>query len=81
MARRRRWSELSAPTRRLIIAAGVSEGVLKIVALVDLARRPARRIRGSKAAWAVCLVLINSAGAAPLAYFAAGRRGDEGGGG
>jgi hypothetical protein len=72
--RRRRWSELEPRTRRLIVAAGVLEGVLKIVALVDLARRPARDVRGSKAAWAAAVTLINAVGAVPIAYFAYGRR-------
>ena len=37
--------------RRLIIAAGIAEGVLKVAALVDIVRRPADQIRGSKWIW------------------------------
>jgi hypothetical protein len=44
----RRWSDLSTRSRRLIIAAAASEGILKAAALVDIARRPASQIRGSK---------------------------------
>jgi hypothetical protein len=78
MAARRRWSDLSERTRRLIILGAVCEGVLKLAALVDIKRRPATRIRGSKLAWAACVVLVNSVGGAPLAYFLFGRRGDAG---
>jgi hypothetical protein len=71
---RRRWSELEPRTRRLIVAAGVFEGALKIAALVDLARRPASEVRGSKVAWAAAVTFINALGAVPIAYFAYGRR-------
>jgi hypothetical protein len=57
--------------------AGTVEGVLKIAALVDLARRPKAEVRGSKARWAVAIVLINSLGVVPLAYFVVGRRSDS----
>lgn len=70
----KKWDELAPRTRRLIVAAGVFEGVLKLAALVDLARRPSEQIRGSKAAWAGAVSFINALGAVPLAYFAWGRR-------
>jgi hypothetical protein len=71
---KRRWSELDERTRRLIVAGAVVDGALKIAALADLARRPARQVRGKKGVWAVVLVLANSVGAVPLAYFRFGRR-------
>ena len=74
MAGRRRWSELSPGVRRFILAGATVEGLLKITALTDLARRPARQVRGNKWVWAVVLVLANSVGAVPLAYFRFGRR-------
>ena len=70
----KKWSELEPRTRRLIVVAGVLEGLLKVVALVDLARRPASEVRGSKAAWAAAVTLINALGAVPIAYFAYGRK-------
>jgi hypothetical protein len=70
----RRWDDLDPLTRRLIVAAGVFDGVLKLAALVDLARRPSGEVRGSKVRWALAVTLINSVGAVPLAYFAWGRR-------
>ena len=71
---RKRWNDLSPRARRLTVAAAVVEGLLKTAALIDLARRPARDVRGSKAAWAAAVSLLNAAGAAPVAYFAWGRR-------
>jgi hypothetical protein len=71
---RRKWNELDPRTRRLVIITGTLEGVLKVAALIDLARRPSSEVRGSKARWAAALALINSVGAVPIAYFAYGRR-------
>lgn len=68
------WSDLDEGTRRFIVVGGVVEGLLKIAALTDLARRPASEVRGRKWVWAVVLVLVNSVGGAPLAYFLFGRR-------
>jgi hypothetical protein len=65
---------LSLRTRKLIVVTATFEGLLKIAALIDLARRPADEVRGSKAKWAAAIVLVNSAGALSLSYFARGRR-------
>ena len=70
----RRWNDLDERTRRFVVVGGVVEGLLKIAALTDLARRPASRVRGRKWVWAVVLVLVNSAGGAPLVYFRFGRK-------
>jgi hypothetical protein len=74
VARNTRWNDLSPRARRLIIVVGTVEGVLKIAALIDLARRPSSQIRGSKAGWAAAITLINSLGAVPITYFTCGRR-------
>jgi hypothetical protein len=50
------------------------EGSLKVAALIDLARRPPAQIRGSKRKWVTAVLLVNSAGAVPIAYFRLGRR-------
>ena len=77
----RRWSDLSERSRRLIIATAIAEAFLKTAVLIDIRRRPASQIRGSKPLWIVAAVLVNSAGVGPLSYFAFGRRrpaeGDE----
>jgi hypothetical protein len=69
-----RRSELSARTRRRIVLSWLFDGTLKVIALADLKRRPPSEIRGSKAAWAAAVALINAVGAAPIAYFIFGRR-------
>lgn len=74
MAARRRWRDLGPRTRALLVTAGAAEGALKVVALADLARRPAAQVRGPRWAWAVALILVNSGGGAPLAYLRFGRR-------
>jgi hypothetical protein len=71
---KKRWNELSPRTRRIIIVGAAFEGLLKIAALIDLVRRPAAQIRGTKPRWAAAIVLINSVGAVPIAYFTRGRR-------
>jgi hypothetical protein len=74
VAAKKKWSDLSQLTRRLIIVGAVFEGSLKTAALIDIKRRPASQIRGSKWIWAAAVVLVNSFGGAPLSYFAFGRR-------
>jgi hypothetical protein len=68
------WSELSKRNRKLIIAAAVAEAGLKTAALIDIKRRPASQIRGRKWMWVPAVVIVNSFGVTPLAYFAFGRR-------
>jgi hypothetical protein len=74
MSASKKWRDLSQGTRRLLLAGAAVEGGLKIAALVDIKRRPASEIRGSKWVWAALVVAVNSFGGAPLAYFAFGRR-------
>ena len=71
---RRKWNDLDPRIRRIVVVASAIEGVLKVAALVDLARRPSKEVRGSKARWAAAVSLINALGAVPIAYFAWGRR-------
>lgn len=68
---RQKWSDLSDRQRVLIVAAAVAELSLKIVALVDINRRPAEQIRGPKALWRSAMA-VNLLG--PLSYFAVGRK-------
>lgn len=74
MAAKRRWSDLSERTRRLLVTAAIVEGVLKVAALVDLKRRPADQIRGRKRWWAVLIIVVNSVGLVPVSYFVLGHR-------
>jgi hypothetical protein len=70
----RQWSDLSDRSRRLIIAAAIGEAILKTAVIIDIRRRPASQIRGSKRMWIVAAVLLNSGGVGSLSYFAFGRR-------
>jgi hypothetical protein len=74
VAARRRWSDLSERTRRLLIAAAVADGALRVAALIDITRRPASQIRGRKRVWAAAVAVISSAGVVPISYFVFGRR-------
>jgi hypothetical protein len=74
MAARKQWSDLSEPTRRLLITAAVIEGILKVAALIDIKGRPASQIRGSKWMWASVVTVAGSAGVVPISYFVFGRR-------
>jgi hypothetical protein len=66
-----KWSDLSKRSRRLIVFAIVVEVSLLLAALVDIKRRPASQIRGSKWLWTP-LAFLNFIG--PVSYFAVGRR-------
>jgi hypothetical protein len=62
---------MSTGQRVAIVAGATVEVVLTTAALVDLARRPAAQVRGSKALWAIgCFVQP----VGPVAYLALGRR-------
>jgi hypothetical protein len=68
---KQKWSDMSPRKRRLIIVAGVAEAGLKTAMLIDIKRRPASQIRGSKWLW-TALAFVNFLG--PVSYFAFGRR-------
>ena len=73
-AARRRWSALSKRTRILLITAAAADGALRVVALIDIQRRPASQIRGRKGMWAAAVALVSSAGVVPVSYFVFGQR-------
>ena len=70
---RKHWDELDPRVRQAVMLVGAVEAGLKIAALIDLARRPAAEVRGSKARWAAAIALLNSAGVVPVVYFLRGR--------
>lgn len=71
MGRKKKWSDLSASQRRLIVVGGVAEVCLTAICLVDLARRDRSQVRGPKPVWIASFV-VQPIG--PLAYLLAGRR-------
>lgn len=68
------WRDLSPRTRGLLLGAGTVDGLLRVAALVDLARRPREQVNGSKLLWGAGLAVVNSAGVLPVVYFLKGRR-------
>ena len=72
VAARQQWSNLSKRDRRVIGVAAVAEVVLAVAALIDIKRRPASQIRGSKRMWRTALAFPNLV--VPISYFAFGRR-------
>jgi len=68
---KRSWSELSPLARAFIFIAGLVQVGLLIAAQVDLARRPAEQVVGSKARWRI-IAFLNFIG--PAMYFWRGRR-------
>ena len=69
--RKTRWSDLSPVQRRAIIAAGLVQNSLLVAALVDLRRRPTKKVRGDKRLWAA-FSFVSWIG--PLSYFTYGRK-------
>jgi hypothetical protein len=69
--KKKRWSDLSREERAGIAGVGVVQVGLLVAALVDIVRRPADQIKGSKPLWAA-LSFVNFVG--PIAYFRFGRR-------
>ena len=68
---KKKWSDMSSGQQAATIVAGCVQVALAATAWIDLARRPAEEVVGSKAKWAA-IIAINYVG--PLAYFARGRR-------
>jgi hypothetical protein len=68
---RRSWSELSPLARKFVVVSGLGQVGLFIAAQVDLARRPADQVVGSKARWRM-IAFLNFIG--PAVYFWRGRR-------
>jgi hypothetical protein len=65
------WSSLSGPKRVAAIAASLLQFTLLGLALWDLRRRDASRVKGPKRMWQA-VVFVNYIG--PLAYFVLGRK-------
>ena len=68
---KKRWSDLSPSQRRAIIGAGIVQNSLLIAALVDIRRRPAKKVRGGKRLWAAAS-FVSWVG--PIAWFTYGRK-------
>lgn len=56
----------------LLIPLALLELLLVVLALVDVLRREPERVRGSKVAWVLIILLISTLG--PICYFIIGRK-------
>lgn len=65
------WNNLSPQKRAVIAVTGLVQIVLLMAALIDLRRRPADQIKGSKKLWTL-VAFINFVG--PITYFVFGRK-------
>jgi hypothetical protein len=66
----RSWNSFSPGFRSALIALAAVEGALLLAAQVDITRRPAKGVAGSKGAWRL-ISLVELFG--PIAYFVFGR--------
>lgn len=71
MTKHKKWSDLTSAQQAGLILLSVVQIGLLVAAQVDLSRRSADQVNGSKALWRG-LTLINFLG--PLTYFVVGRR-------
>ena len=69
--RQKQWNDLTDTQKRGILLLGTLQLALLAAALIDIRRRPADAINGSKRLWTV-VVFINGIG--PIAYFVLGRK-------
>lgn len=65
------WSDFTPCQQAVMVTGAVVQVTLLTAAQIDITRRPADQIRGSKLLWRF-LVFANFIG--PIAYFAIGRR-------
>jgi Phospholipase_D-nuclease N-terminal len=64
------WNSLAPGYRTALVALGAVEAALLVAAQVDITRRPAKGVAGSKGAWRL-ITLVELVG--PIAYFVFGR--------
>ena len=68
---KKQWRDLSTGQRAGIVATGAAELVLTAVSVRDLARRPAKQVRGPKWLW-MLMMPVQPMG--PISYLLLGRR-------
>jgi Phospholipase_D-nuclease N-terminal len=69
--RQKQWKDLTVAQKRSLVLLGVLQLVLLAAALIDIRRRPADAINGSKRLW-TAVVFVNYIG--PISYFLFGRK-------
>ena len=69
--RQKQWKDLTDAQQRSLVLMGALQLALLAAALIDIRRRPADAINGSKRLW-TAVVFINGIGL--IAYFVVGRK-------
>jgi Phospholipase_D-nuclease N-terminal len=69
--KKKRWSDFSPRQQTAIALGAIAELIVTTIALGDLARRPAREVRGSKLLWLLTF-FVQPVG--PFLYYVVGRR-------
>ncbi|MCG6567631.1 hypothetical protein [Tessaracoccus sp. ZS01] len=72
---KKKFEDLPGWVRALMGLGGTADVVLRIAAMIDVARRDKDEVNGPKAVWLPALGAVSSMGLLPLAYFRWGRRG------
>ena len=73
MSRNKKWRDLTTTEKTPLVLQGIVQFALLAAALVDIHRRPAEEINGSKWVWSA-VALVNFMGIGPLVYFLFGRK-------
>ena len=67
----KKWEDFTPPQKAATVLLGMVQVTLLAAAQLDIRRRPAEQIRGSKLMWTL-LAFVNFVG--PIAYFLFGRK-------
>jgi hypothetical protein len=73
MARNKNWRDLRTRENAPLVLRGIVQFALLAAAIVDIHRRPAEEINGSKWLWSA-VALVNFMGIGPIVYFLLGRK-------
>jgi hypothetical protein len=73
MVPNKNWRDLTAREKAPLLLRGIVQSALLAAALLDIYRRPAEEIKGSKWLWSA-MAFANFMGIGPIAYFVFGRR-------
>jgi hypothetical protein len=71
LMRQKQWKDLTVAQKRSLVLLGALQLALLAAALLDIRRRPAEAINGSKRLW-TAVVFVNFIG--PISYFLFGRK-------
>lgn len=71
---KKRWKDLSAKAKTMVVVVTAVDAGLRAWALRDLSSRDAGQINGPKWLWGSALSVLGTSGVVPVAYLIAGRK-------